>query len=65
MPHVNNAGLLVTLIFAAIVASSLLGKIRGDPRFEHVHEVAGVPFKYLWLLAACEFAGALGLVLGI
>src|ERR1700737_1433121 len=49
-----------------MVAFSGLGKIRGDPRIVKViHETVGVPLKYLQMLAACEFAGALGLVLGI
>ena len=30
-----------------------------------IHEVVGVPLKYFPLLAASEFAGALGIVLGI
>jgi hypothetical protein len=30
-----------------------------------IHEVVGVPLKYFPLLAACEFAGASGVVLGI
>ena len=30
-----------------------------------IHETVGVPLDYLPLLAACEFAGALGLVVGI
>jgi hypothetical protein len=60
------AYLIVTLLFAAIVAFSGLGKIRRDPRIVHVIcEVVGVPLKYLSLLAAAELAGALGLVLGI
>jgi DoxX-like family len=43
-----------------------IGKIRPDPRMVQViHEVVGVPLKYFSLLAACEFAGALGVVLGI
>jgi len=58
--------LLISLLFAAIVAFSGLGKIRGDPRIVHViNEVVGVPLKYFSLLAACELAGGLGLVLGI
>lgn len=49
-----------------MAAFSGLGKLRRDPRIVQViHEVIGVPLKYLPLLAACEFAGALGLVLGI
>jgi uncharacterized membrane protein YphA (DoxX/SURF4 family) len=60
------AYLIVTLVFAAMVAFSGLGKIRRDPKIMHViHEVVGVPMKYFSLLAACELAGALGLVLGI
>jgi hypothetical protein len=60
------AYLIVTLLFAAIVAFSGLGKIRRDPQIVHVIcEVVGVPLKYLSLLAAAELAGALGLVLGI
>jgi len=62
----NTAYLLITILFAAMVAFSGLGKIRRDPRIVHViHEVVGVPLKYFALLAACEFAGGLGLVLGI
>jgi uncharacterized membrane protein YphA (DoxX/SURF4 family) len=64
--HVNTAYLVITLLFAAMVAFSGLGKIRRDPRIVHViNEVVGVPLKYFSLLAACELAGALGLVLGI
>ena len=62
----NTAYLLTTLLFAAMVVFSGLGKIRRVPRIVHViHEVVGVPLKYSSFLAACELAGALGLVLGI
>lgn len=62
----NIPYLVITILFAAMVAFSGLGKIRRDPKIMHViHEVVGVPLKYFSLLAACEFAGALGLVLGI
>lgn len=62
----NIAYLVVTLVFAALVAFSGLGKIRRDPRIvQVVHVVVEVPLKYFALLAACEFAGALGLVLGV
>jgi len=64
--HVNTAYLVITLVFAAMVAFSGIGKIRRDPRIVHViHEVVGVPLKYFSLLAGCELVGALGLVLGI
>jgi uncharacterized membrane protein YphA (DoxX/SURF4 family) len=60
------AYLIITLVFAAMVAFSGIGKIRRDPKILHViHEVVGVPLKYFSPLAACELAGALGLVLGI
>lgn len=62
----NTAYLVITVVFAAMAAFSGLGKIRRDPRIVHViHEVIGVPMKYFSLLAACEIAGAVGLVLGI
>ncbi len=62
----HTAYLVITILFASMVAFSGLGKIRGDPRIVNViHKTVGVPMKYFPLLAACEFAGALGLVLGI
>jgi len=30
-----------------------------------IHETVGIPLNYLPLLAACEFAGAIGLLVGI
>jgi uncharacterized membrane protein YphA (DoxX/SURF4 family) len=60
------AYLLVTIVLATIAACSGLGKLRRHPKIvQVVHEVVGVPLKYFSHLAACEFAGALGLVLGI
>lgn len=56
----------ITLIVAALVAFSAIQKIRRDPRVVRViHEVVGFPLSSFPLLAACELAGALGLVLGI
>ena len=61
----DTAYLLVTILFAAMVAFSAIAKIRRDPRVVHViQEVVGVPLQFFPLLAACELAGALGLVLG-
>lgn len=58
--------LVITFVFAAIAVFSGVGKLRHDPRIVHViQEVVGVPLKYFPLLAALEFAGALGLVLGV
>ena len=62
----DTAYLVITIVLAALATFSGLGKLRRDPRIVHiVHEVVGVPLKYLLHLAACEFAGSLGLVLGI
>ena len=56
----------ITIIVAAIVTLSGAMKIRRDPQVvRKIHEIVGVPLAYFPLLAACEFAGALGLVLGI
>jgi hypothetical protein len=58
--------LTVTFIVAAMVAFSGIAKIRRDPRVVRtIHEVVGLPLSYFPFLAACEFAGALGLILGI
>lgn len=62
----NAAYLATTSIVALIVAFSALGKIRRDPAIVKVIvETVGVPAKYLTPLAACEIAGALGLLAGI
>ena len=62
----HGAYLIVTLVFALLVTFSGIAKIRLDPRpVKVVHETVGVPLKYFPLLAACELAGAVGLVLGI
>src|SRR5260370_42058326 len=60
------AYLVVAIVVASMAAFSGLGKMRRDPKIFHVvHEVVGVPLKYFPHLAACEFAGAFGLGLGI
>lgn len=62
----DAAYFVITAVLAIMMLFSGIGKIRRDPRqVRVVHETVGVPLKYLPLLAACEFAGALGLVLGI
>ena len=54
------------IVLAAIVLFSGIGKLRHDPRIvKAIHEVVGIPMKYFPLLAVCEFAGAVGLLLGI
>lgn len=60
------AYLVVAILLAAMVIFSGFGKLRNDPHIVKViHETIGVPMTYFPLLAACEFAGAVGLILGI
>src|SRR6266851_7813212 len=62
----HTAYLVITLVLGLMVSYSGVGKIRRDPlQVKVVHETVGVPLKYFPLLAACEFAGAAGLVVGI
>ena len=62
----GTAYLSITILLAAMASFSGVAKIRRDPRIVRViHDVVGVPLRYFPLLAACELAGALGLVLGI
>jgi uncharacterized membrane protein YphA (DoxX/SURF4 family) len=56
----------ITFIVAIVVVFSSIMKLRRTPRtVRTIHEVVGVPLEYFPLLALCEVAGALGLVLGI
>jgi hypothetical protein len=60
------AYLVVTALFALMVTFSGIGKIRRDRRqVRVVHEIVGVPLEFFPLLAACEFAGVVGAVVGI
>ena len=62
----DNLYLVTTVLVALMVAFSGLGKIRRDPhQVKVVHETVGVPLQYFPLLAACELAGALGLLAGM
>ena len=57
---------MVTVLLAAVVTFSGFRKLRNDPHIVKViHETVGVPMSYFRLLAACEFAGGAGLILGI
>jgi hypothetical protein len=56
----------ITILLAVMAFSSGVAKVRRDPKVVRVvHEIVGVPMKYFALLAACEIAGALGLLLGM
>ena len=60
------AYLVVTIVLASIAVFSGIGKLRHDPKIVKViHEIVGIPMKYFPMLAACEIAGAVGLILGI
>ncbi len=60
------AYLVITILFALFAVVSGMLKIRRHPlQVRVIHETVGIPLKYLPLLAACLFAGAAGLVLGI
>ena len=62
----HTAYLIVTIFFAAMVAFSAVAKVRREPKVVRaIQEVVGVPLRYFPLLAACEFGGAFGLILGI
>jgi uncharacterized membrane protein YphA (DoxX/SURF4 family) len=61
----STAYLIVTVLCAVMCAGSATLKLAGNPMVvKIIHETVGVPMRYLALLAACEIAGALGLVLG-
>jgi hypothetical protein len=57
--------LVVTVLFALLSAFSALGKLQRDPRQMKVMQTVGVAPAYLPFLAACELAGAVGLLSGI
>jgi hypothetical protein len=56
----------LAVLMSLMVGASGLMKIRRDPRSTKIiHEVVGVPLKFFPVLAACEFAGGVGLLAGI
>jgi uncharacterized membrane protein YphA (DoxX/SURF4 family) len=60
------AYLAVSILLAIILMYSGIAKLRRDARqVRVVHDTVGLAFKYFPVLAACEFAGAAGLVAGI
>ena len=62
----SSAYSILAVVMSLMVTFSGLMKIRHDPRTTKIiHEVVGVPLKLFPFLAACEFAGALGLLIGI
>ena len=62
----TTAFVVVTVLSALMTAFSALMKIRHDPKVvKIIHETVGVPMNFFPHLAACEIAGALGLIIGI
>jgi len=57
---------VLAVVTSLMVALSGMLKVRRDPRTTRIiHEVVGVPLRFFPFLAACEFAGAIGLLVGI
>lgn len=57
---------IIAIVMSLLLVVSGVAKVRRDPRIVHgIHEVIGVPLRWLPWLAACEFAGAAGLLIGI
>ena len=57
---------LIALIVSLLLVASGVFKLRRHPNVVHgIHEVVGVPLRWLPWLAACEFAAAAGLLIGI
>ncbi|HVT99962.1 MAG TPA: DoxX family protein [Acidobacteriaceae bacterium] len=60
------AYLVVAVLLAAMTFFSGVGKLRHDPSIvKAIHETCRIPMRYFPFLAACEMAGATGVVLGI
>ena len=57
---------VIAIIMSFLLVSSGVAKLRLDPNLVHgLHDVVGVPLRWIPWLAACEFAGAAGLLIGI
>ncbi|MGH7452024.1 MAG: DoxX family protein [bacterium] len=60
------AHIAVAVLMSLLIAGSGVAKLRRDPRVVKViNEVVRVPMKFFPWLAACEFAGGIGLLIGI
>jgi hypothetical protein len=57
---------VVAVLMSLVAVASGVAKLRRDPHVVKViHEVVRVPMRWLPWLAGCEFAGAIGLLIGI
>jgi uncharacterized membrane protein YphA (DoxX/SURF4 family) len=60
------AYIIVAILTAALATASGVFKLQRNPRvIKSIHEVVRVPMRWIPWLAVCEFAGALGLLIGI
>src|ERR1700736_6143049 len=59
------ACIVVSVMLAAVLLLSAVGKIRRDPRQMVTMGKVGFPEDKLWLLAVAEAAGAVGLLAGL
>jgi hypothetical protein len=61
-----NTHIALVVLMSLLAVVSGVAKLRHDPNVVRiVHEVVGVPMKWLPWLAACELAGAAALLLGL
>jgi len=56
---------VVAVLLAVVLAVSAWGKVTGDQRVTAGFATVGVPLAWYRYLAACEAAGALGLMVGL
>jgi uncharacterized membrane protein YphA (DoxX/SURF4 family) len=56
---------VVAIIFAPLLLASAASKLRRPTRVVEFYTGLGVPLRMLPFLAACELAGAVGLVVGL
>lgn len=57
---------VIAVLYAAMLIFSGITKLQHHPQaVQIIHDLIGVPLQFFPLLAACEFAGAIGLVAGI
>jgi hypothetical protein len=60
-----SIAVIVTIVLAVAATGSGIGKIVKHPKVVESFEHLGVPKSWLMPLAACELAGAAGIVIGL
>ncbi len=56
---------VVVALLAAMLLLSAFGKLTRNEMQTATIDKVGFPERYLWVLALCEIAGAIGLVIGL